>query len=100
MDTEVLTPVIITSVWPALLVFESALTEYGRLLTVMVTLPSGPVQFLKIRVATVPILTGDVPVVAAVGIEPVAVEALAVELLEQVTPTPLSVSTVAGAVAL
>src|SRR2546426_283002 len=100
MDTEVLTPVIITSVWPALLVFESTLTEYGSLLTLTVTGPSGPVQFLKLSVATVPILTGDVPVVVAVGIEPVAVEALVVEVLEQVTLTPLSVSTVAGAVAL
>src|SRR5215470_2577854 len=95
MDTEALMPVIITSVWPALLVAESTLTEYGRLLTVMVTGPSGPVQFLKLSVATLPILTGEVPVCV-----PVAVEALVVELLEQVTLTPLSDSTVVKPVAL
>src|SRR5215472_532219 len=100
MDTEVLTPVIITSVWPALLVFESTLTAYGRSLTLTVTLPSGPEQFLKLSVAAVPILTGDVPVVVAVGTEPVAVDALVVGVLEQVTLAPLSFSTVAGAVAL
>src|SRR5215470_2633325 len=100
MDTEVLTPAMITSVSPARLVFESTLTEYGSLLTVIVTAPRGPVQFLNLKVATVPILTGDVPVVTAVGIDPVALEALAVEVPEQVTPKPLSLSTVAGAVAL
>src|SRR5215470_9540548 len=99
MDTDVLTPVIITSVWPALFVFESTLTEYGSLLTLMVTAPRGALQFLNFRVATVPILTGDVPVVMAVGIDPVALDALAVEVPEQVTPKPLSRSPVEGAVA-
>src|SRR5262250_1406416 len=82
-----------------LFVFESTLTAYGSLLTLMVTLPSGPVQFLKLSVATVPILTGEVPTCFPEGIEPVAVEALVVEVLEQVTLTPLSVSTVVEAVA-
>src|SRR5258705_491156 len=44
MVTCTLAPVMIPSVWPVELVFESTLIEYGRAVTVVCTAPSGPVQ--------------------------------------------------------
>ena len=60
MDTEVFAPVTMLAVSPLLLVTESALTLYGRPLTLTVTFPSGPVQPVKLRLEEVPTFTGGV----------------------------------------
>src|SRR5215472_11000544 len=99
MLTCTLVPLMIPSVWPLELVFESTLTVYGSAWTWVVTAPSGPEQLLNASFAAVPTLTGEVAVWVPVAILPDAVEACFVLVLVQVTLTPLSVRTVFEAVA-
>jgi len=94
MDTATFTPLMIPSVWPLELVLESTLIVYGSAWTWVVTAPSGPWQLWNASFAAVPTFTGEAAVWVPVGTFPEVVEAGVVLVLEQVTLTLPSVSTV------
>src|SRR5215472_12513696 len=87
MVTFTLAPLMIPSVWPFELVFESTLIAYGRFSTVVCTTPSGPEQWLNASFAAVPTLTGEVPVWLPVGTLPEVVDAGVEPTVVQVTLT-------------
>jgi hypothetical protein len=99
MDTSTFAPLMIPSVWPFELVFESTLMLYGSAWTVVVTAPSGPVQLLNASFAAVPTFTGEVPVWEPVGTLPEVDEPGVEPTVVHVTLTLPSVSTVFEAVA-
>src|SRR5215831_8083835 len=99
MDTLTFTPLMIPSVWPLELVFESTLIVYGRFTTWVVTAPSGPVQLWNASFAAVPTFTGEFPVWLPVGTLPEVLEAGVVPLVVHVTLTMPSVRTVFADVA-
>src|SRR5262252_7622160 len=99
MDTSTFAPLMIPSVWPLELVFESTLIAYGSEWMTVVTAPSGPVQLLNASFAAVPTFTGEVPVWEPVGTFPEVLEPGVEPTVEQVTLTVPSFRTVFADVA-